>query len=149
MHVQTLNKAMPVASLIFCLGLLCGCSGPPKMDEDQAAAGGQLMEVYSCYMQYANQNRRGPDSLEDLQPLLNNAGVDTSNVLVSPGDGSDLVVLWGVTPDVTSGVPVVMGYEANSQGGRRNVMTSMGVWVMSDDEFFAAQFPAGHQAPAR
>lgn len=136
-------------SLVAGLAILVGCSASPKMDEGQAAAGGQLMELYACYMQYTNQNRRGPGSIEELQPLLNSAGVDSSNVLLSPRDGSELVVLWGVTPDVTSGEPVVIGYEANAHEGQRMVMTSMGVWAMSDDDFYTASFPSGHQAPAR
>ena len=149
MDDQSSKKVFQFALCSLFVVAIAACSGSPKMDEARGDAQTQMMGVYSCYMQYTNKNRKAPGSIEDLQPLLSSSGLDTSNILVSPRDGSELVVLWGVKPDVRSAEPVVFGYESQSHDGKRVAMTSMGVWVMSDEDFMNARFPAGHQAPAQ
>ena len=129
--------------------LSTGCSSSPVMSESQNEVVGKLMAVQQCYLQHSLETGRAPASIGDLQPLLTEAGHDSAGILQTSADGSELIVLWGVMPNVQSAEPVVIGYEENAQDGQRVVMTSLGVWLMPDEEFYAATFPDGHQAPAR
>ena len=139
-----------IIGLFSLLGVVSqGCSSPPVMSESQDDAFGKMMAIQECYLQHSMQNGRAPTSIEDLQTTLSEAGYDKNEILKSSRDGSELTVHWGVMPDVQTTEPVVIGYEGNSQEGRRVVMTSTGVWLMTDDEFYASSFPPGHQPPAR
>lgn len=119
------------------------------MSESQDDAFGKLMAIQECYLQYSNQHQKGPSSLDELMPLLAEAGHNTDDLLKSTQDGS-LVVFWDFKihqPQSTE--PVIVGYQTSSRGGNRMVMTSMGVSFMPDEEFYSAPFPPGHQAPAK
>ena len=150
MNFMILMKRYFIIGLFSLLGVVSqGCSSPPVMSESQDDAFAKLMAIQECYLEHSMQNGRGPASIEDLQTALSEAGYDTNEILKSSRDGSELTVHWGVMPDFQTAEAVVIGYEGNSQEGQRVVMTSAGVWLMTDEEFYSAPFPPGHKAPPK
>ena len=150
MNFMILTTRYFVIGLFSLLWAVCqGCSSPTVMSESQDDAFGKMMAIQECYQQYSHQYQKGPSSIDDLMPLLTEAGHDTDELLKSTQDGS-LLVVWDFKISQTQSTePIVLGYEANSQQGSRIVMTSMGVYAMLDEEFYSAPLPPGHQAPAK
>ena len=149
MQFLTCSNPCRAAVVIALLIVITGCSKTPEMDPVQGEHFESFASVQQSYLDYAQQNNRAPASEQDLIPLLVQAGINPQELLDSLGGPDNVVVFWGVRIDMQSAAPVVLGYQKNSTNGTRLVMTSMGVMNMTDDEFYSAQFPAGHQAPAR
>ncbi|HJN08074.1 MAG TPA: hypothetical protein QF564_05235, partial [Pirellulaceae bacterium] len=76
-------------------------------------------------------------------------GSNVEQLFVSPRDDKPFVVVWGTDLNkmMTNPEPVVYGYEVDGADGRRFVLTTMGVMEMTDEDFAAASFPAGHSPP--
>jgi hypothetical protein len=104
-------------------------------------------EVQQAYSAYAQENGRAPSSEQDLIPLLQRAGINPAKLLQSLGGAENVVVFWGVKLNPSSTEPIVLGYQKKSTNGLRLVMTNKGVMKMNDEEFYASQFPPGHQPP--
>ena len=72
-----------------------------------------------------------------------NGQVSDSDFL-SKNDGEEFVFVWGTELNRRSATPVVIGYESAGKDGKRMVFTTMGTMTLSQEEFSASEFPAGH-----
>ncbi|MCH2182994.1 MAG: hypothetical protein MK108_13405 [Mariniblastus sp.] len=148
MNVRTCSNPFFAAVAAALLILVSGCSKTAETDSAEGRELASFDNVQQAYFDYAQQNGRAPSSEQDLVPLLVQAGINPQKLLDSLGGPENVVVFWGVKLNPNSAEPIVLGYQKKSNNGRRLVMTSKGVKKMTDDEFYSATFPPGHQAPA-
>jgi hypothetical protein len=139
-----------VAGLWLSLAV-AGCSGaggPGNVD----VARQNLQKIGTAYARATTTLNRPPKDVNDLVASLKEQG-DTPEILRSPNDGEDYVILWGYdfrhpTP-TPGGAQVVLAYEKSGKGGRRYVLQLPSqVTVMTSDELQKAPFPPGHRPPS-
>jgi hypothetical protein len=135
------------------LALGCGSSKPVVVDS--VASQKNLQRIAGAYAMFAAKQGRPPKDLNDLKPQLE-GGPDklvASEVLRSPDDGEEYVIIYGVSVIelAQKGINpnVVIAYEKNGSGGKRWVLKMPSqVLQMTDAEFKKAPFPPGSQPPA-
>jgi hypothetical protein len=110
-----------------------------------------LQKIGIAYARATTQLNRPPKDVNDLLPSLKEQG-DTPEILHSPDDGEDYVILWGVDfrhPSAAGDASVVLAYEKTGKGGRRHVLQLPAqVRLLTNDELQKAPFPAGHRPPS-
>lgn len=137
-------RACIFCALLASLVLGCASSTPPPTKEG-VGPGENLGKVYRAYRQAAVKLKRAPKDVKELTPHME----DKSNqALISPRDGQEYVIVWGVDllklrPDPVN--PLVFAYERKGQDGMRYVLTETGPRLMAEADFRRAQFPQGHQ----
>jgi hypothetical protein len=103
-----------------------------------------------AYIQASAQLNRGPKNYSEIKSLLPSDA--TTDLLRSPNDGEEFVILWGVDfnklPPLGADPFYVGAYEKNGKNGKRYVLRfPIGVVSMTDAELKAANFPPGHNKP--
>jgi hypothetical protein len=132
--------------VIICLAAVgCGNAVVERTGGDQSGAA--LLKLGQYYSQASVKLKRPPKSVQEFRQQHRDKA-DIEDTLKSPNDGEPHVVVWGTDPVVPRGSrpegPVVFAYEKKGAGGVRWVLTNTGVSKLTDDEFRAANFPAGH-----
>jgi hypothetical protein len=119
-----------------------------KVDEARV----HLQTIAAAYEFAVQRNGRPPQNLDELRPFLQDRQQPgkTLDVLRSPNDGENYVIIWGVDyRELATQVPnpyVVLAYEKSGKAGKRYVLVRPNfVTVMTDAEFRTAPFPPGHQ----
>jgi hypothetical protein len=141
--------------VLLCLALAgCGSSAKPvvgRVDDSRQ----NLQKIGIAYSQAAQKLNRPPRNVDELMPFLQEGlgPVKARDVLRSPNDGQEYVIVWGVDFGqlaLTRGDPyVVFAYERTGKGGKRQVLKPpVEVLLMTDSEFQKAPFPPGHQPPS-
>jgi hypothetical protein len=134
-----------IAWSVACLGFLlmqAGCSG--HVAREVPLTYQNLRQVKDAYARATDKLDRPPANLEELMPFLKEMG-DPDALLKSTDDGEDFVILWGVDYRVQP-APVTI-YEKTGKDGKRYVVRGRDIHRMNSEEFQAAPFPPGHQAP--
>jgi hypothetical protein len=90
---------------------------------------------------------RPPANAKELLPFVQEMG-KPADILRSPNDGQDFVVVWGVElrklKETGNAVPVV-AYEKVGKDGKRHVLRGRAdVVLMTDGELKGAVFPSGY-----
>ena len=129
--------------------LVAGCS-KQGVDKQRNPTEENLYKIGRAYIQACYRLQRGPRNLEEIKSDME--GGFSADVLRSPGDGAEFVILWGVDfaklPPGANDPFTVGGYEKNGTDGQRYVLRfPIQVIHMSDDAFKAAVFPPGHKPP--
>jgi hypothetical protein len=125
-----------------------GCSHK-AVDQPQSPTEERLYIFGKAYLQASAQLGRGPKNVAEIKNYL--PGNAPSDLLRSPNDGEEFVILWGV--DFNKLPPgqdpfYVGAYEKNGVGGKRYVLRfPIGVVSMTDAELKAAVFPPGRSPP--
>jgi hypothetical protein len=138
--------------LVALVPLLAGC-GPAKpvvFPENKFEQ--NLQRIGAAYTQATVKLGRPPSGPEELTEFLQVAGGPTAaELLRSPHDGEDYVIVWNVDfrqLAMTGGNvnDIVLAYEKKGKNGARYVMKPPSYVVqMKDLEFKSAKFPPGHQ----
>jgi len=130
------------------MGIVVGCSGKP-VDQPQSPTEDRLYTFGKAYIQASSQLGRGARNLAEIKTYLPANAPD--DLLRSPNDGENFVILWGVDFNKLPPGPdpfYVGAYEKTGKGGRRYVLRfPIGVVSMTDSELKAAVFPPGHKPP--
>jgi hypothetical protein len=109
----------------------------------------RLFTFGKAYIQASAQLKRGPKDFSEIKSFLPSDA--THDVLLSPNDGEEFVILWGVDFNkLPPGAdPFYVGaYEKKGRDGKRYVLRfPIGVVTMTDDELRSAAFPPGHKPP--
>ena len=145
---------VPGPMLLVLLTLaLAGCDrSQPVAGDKPDTARQQLQQIGTAYNQARLTLNHPPQSLDELRPFLQDPqrSGKTAEVLRSPNDGEDYVIVWSVDfNDLAKKIPnpyVVFAYEKHGKRGKRHVMQLPNfVSIMTDAEFQKAPFPPGHQ----
>lgn len=135
---------------LVALSLIVGC-GAHKVVDVTSQSPQNLLHIWAAYSQASNQLQRPPQNREELIPFLKQVAgdVDPASILRSPDDNEDYVIVWGVNfleiAKSRGNMNIVLAYEKRGKNGKRHVLKPQSqVLVLSDEEFKAAAFPAGH-----
>ena len=116
-----------------------GCGGMRQAAE-RARAVNDLKQLGLLYQQYNDMNRKGPDRVEDLEPLAD----PQSRPVLQAVKAGKYVLIWGVKAGDLGKVPggsgaAVLGYEKDvPSAGGPVLFGDMSVKVVTADEFKAA-----------
>jgi hypothetical protein len=107
-----------------------------------------LQSINGAYVKTTQKLGRPPKDAQEIRPALQEIG-DPDQLLRSPSDGQEFVIIWGVDPRVQmpkDGKLPVLAYEKKGSGGKRYVlqMPTM-ITTLTDDELRNAYFPGGHK----
>ena len=134
-----------VATTSVCLLVLyssgCKSNRPEKATLESSR---NLAAIRDAYFKAIDKQRRPPASREEILADVKDAG-DPDEILRSPLDGQDYVILWGTDPRANP-VPVV-AYERLGKDGWRYVLRGHVVFFLNEEEFRKLPFPQGHTAP--
>ena len=149
--VKAVHRKQFVHGAFLCFTALLttcsGCSGEKDeaSQEKDRETTINLDAIQAAYEAASDKYRRPPRDRAELEKFLAD-GVG-ANVFRSPRDEHDFVIAWGA--DLRhlerQAEPVVIAYEKDGSNGERFVLTSMGTFRMTDEEFAAAKFPPGHK----
>jgi hypothetical protein len=135
--------------LILIVGalVLTGCG---RRVSTRNAAEDRLYRIGKAYIQSCYRLERGPENFNEIRPNIE--GEVPDDLLVSPSDGENFVILWGIDfsqlPSPAKDPFIVGGYEKKGVGGWRYVLRfPLQTSKMTDEAFRAANFPPGHKAP--
>jgi len=130
------------ASLLV-LGFL-GCGRKPTVAVLPASTE-NLQKIANAYRLATDNLGVAPRSLDDLLPALKQLGYGPE-VLKSPDDGEDYVIVWGVDYRYAQGNPV-LAYERRGRDGIRLVNLLHFIVPVSPEDFKKLSLPPGHQTP--
>jgi hypothetical protein len=131
---------------------LTGCGSGPKVvplsDSEK-----NLTNIALAYLEAHSRLGRGPKDVEELKPFLQELG-NPEQLLTSPRDGEQYVVVWGADP--TRGGPTpyrqmwpIIAYERKGSGGKRAITDIRGrPMTIPEEDFAQLTFVAGHQPSA-
>lgn len=128
----------------------CGPAKPVVFPENKFEQ--QLQRIGAAYSQASVKLGRPPSGPEEIMEFLQiTGGPPAAEILRSPHDGEDYVIVWNVDfrQLAMSGAnvnDVIIAYEKRGKNGTRYVMKPPShVTQLSDLEFKSAKFPPGHQ----
>lgn len=140
-----MGRAMAVG---FSIAFAIGCSGKPA-DRKLSETEDRLYTFGKAYIQASAVLKRGPKEFSEIKSYL--PANAPSDLLRSPNDGEEFVILWGVDFNklpVGSDPYYIGAYEKNGKNGKRYVLRfPIGVLSMTDAELKSAGFPPGHKPP--
>lgn len=145
------NKARVVVQAVaigLSVCLISGGCGTDPSKQVVPASKQNLQHISAAYFQ-ATDKVQAPSGPSDLTPFLKAMG-DPAQILKSPDDGQNYVILWNVdvkkltAKDMTT---KVLAYEKQGTDGKRWVLLTRDVRQLTDDELRQAPFPPGHKAP--
>ena len=107
-----------------------------------------LQAINGAYIKTTQKLGRPPKNAAELRPALQESG-DADELLRSPTDGEEFVVIWGVdprnTPPKNGKLPVLI-YEKKGSGGKHHVLQlPTMITTLTDDELKNAYFPGDHK----
>src|SRR5262249_53521491 len=124
-----------------------GCRMAAPEEKEVPAAHQNLRFISAAYFRATIKLDRPPRTLEELRPFLKEQ-TESADVLRSPNDGENYVILWGVDvrkpPAEGKGTPI-WAYEQRGKDGTRYVLRGKNVAQLTDEEFQRADFPRGHK----
>jgi hypothetical protein len=140
-------RALATVLLFF---TVVGCSSK-HADQHLSETEDHLYAFGKAYIQASVQLNRGPKSISEIKSFL--PADAPSDLLRSPNDGEEFVILWGVDfnklPPVDGDPYYIGAYEKTGKNGKRYVLRfPIGVVSMTDDELKTARFPSGHKPPS-
>jgi hypothetical protein len=149
-------KAGVVGLLVALAGFGCSKSKPPP----PAPVAAQLRAIGAAYFAATRELDHPPNNKEELVRYIklakpnpedpeNPETVNPAEVLRSPNDNEEFVILWGV--DVMSlntskqNMLPVIAYEKNGKDGKRWVLQLRFARQATDEEMETLPFPPGHK----
>jgi hypothetical protein len=125
----------------------CGSSGTTEVPKNLTVL--QMRKFAAAYLEATKKLKHPPQSAEEFRTYYSKIG-DPKELLVSPTDGAELVVAWGV--DLQKYRPVgehwpVWAYEANSHGGKRWVLELYRPMQLTNEALRSATFVSGFKGP--
>ena len=118
----------------------CGASGPVVVvNRDSDPTRDRLIQIGYAYREIYTRTGRPPKSLDDLQPIMKEAGT-SEEALVSPRDGKPFEVAWGKAFFVVvdpNHVPSILIHEAIGRDGSRYVYWDTGMAELLPEERFS------------
>ncbi|QDU30803.1 hypothetical protein ETAA8_59520 [Anatilimnocola aggregata] len=116
---------------ILTLALGCERTLPPIPE----ATIDRLDTISWAYLKAAESLNRGPKDMAELQKFLPpDQAVD--ELLKSPHDGQPLILVWNIDPrqPPETEIPPVMAYEQQGVNGEFDVLTTMGIMRVNQQE---------------
>jgi hypothetical protein len=141
-------RALGTGLLFF---TVVGCSSKHTNQQPLSETEERLYTIGKAYIQASAQLNRGPKTISEIKSFL--PADAPGDLLRSPNDGEEFVILWGVDfnklPPVDADPFYIGAYEKTGKSGKRYVLRfPIGVVSMTDEEFKAAKFPPGHKPPS-
>lgn len=148
-----LNRRARVRRFVaLALALLCapGCGSGGTVEVAKNPAVLNMRKFAAAYMEATAKLKHPPQNAEEFRAYYAKIG-DPKELLVSPIDGAELVVAWGV--DLQKYRPTgehwpIWAYEANSHGGKRWVLELYRPMELTDEALRAATFVSGFKGPS-
>jgi hypothetical protein len=135
-------------ALALALGTVSGCSRK-SIDLAESPTANRLYTFGKAYIEANAKLNRGAKNLAEVKPYLPPGTPE--DLLRSPNDGEEFVVLWGVDFNKLPPGPdpfYVGAYEKVGSGGKRYVLRfPIGVVQMTEDELRMAVFPPWFSPP--
>ena len=136
--------------LLACLAAV-GCGPSGVIPEANDPTRGNLAKLGQAYIRATINLNHPPENYEQLRPFLQEQG-DPDQILVSPHDGEQFIIVWGVElrrlKAQGDAVPVI-AYEQHGKDGRRYVLRgSRDPVILTDSQFRSAVFPEGYTPPS-
>jgi hypothetical protein len=103
-----------------------------------------LRAVRDGYFEARRALDRPPRSKEELVPYLKKFG-DPSQLLRSPDDGEEFVIVYGTDPLATDSLTYVWAYERFGSGGSRWIIRERHVQRVPNEKLATFPFPPGHK----
>ena len=107
-------------AVVVALVVGAGCSST-NHDKSLSETEEHLYTIGKAYIQASSMLDRGPKNFDEIKSFL--PANASSDLFVSPDDGQDFVILWGVDfnklPPTGRNVYYVGAYEKTGKGGRR------------------------------
>jgi len=114
-----------------------GCAPDPVEVEHAGEGYVNLMAIESAYRQYSASKRKPPAGVNDLKPFGT-----TDDSFLSLRDGKPFKIYWGTSLDETDfDNPTIIAHEVDGKNGKRLVLSTVGVMMLTEEEFAAARFP--------
>jgi hypothetical protein len=131
-----------------CLVGTAGCGGAKVAKEPPpGSVEANLEAICNAYNKACRELRRSPKNLEEFKPYLKGYG-DPEQLLVSPNDGQQFVIVYGASPFVepTPANPQIIAYEKVGKDGKRLSIEPRGdIRKYTEDELARIRFPSGHK----
>jgi hypothetical protein len=104
-----------------------------------------LRSVRDGYFEARRALERPPRSKEELVPYLKKFG-DPAQLLRSPDDGEDFVIVYGTDPMAAESMSYVWAYERHGKDGSRWIIRNRHVQRIANDKLAKLPFPPGHKS---
>lgn len=131
----TITNALMVVLSLFLFG---GCAPDPVKVADEGVVAAEFMTLESAYRQFESTNQKPPASAEDLAKF----GV-VEESLVSTRDGKPYKIFWGTSiNDSDFDNPLIVAHEVDGKDGKKLALSSLGVMMLTEQEFAEARFPS-------
>ena len=131
------NRTLFCLATFFGIAFVFGCAPDPETVEQEGDGAANLMVIETAYRQFVAKKRKPPTSKEDLEPY----GTSDDSFL-SLRDGKPLKIYWGTSMEETDmSHPTIIAHEVDGKGGKRLVLSTVGVMMLTEQEFAAAKFP--------
>ena len=140
-----------LALFAVCLGAT-GCGKPEPVQKEAQTSYQHLKAIRQAYMRATTELGRPPNNAKEILPYMQNAsGGSKEDLLLSPDDGQEYKILWGVSgddmqPDADGHYPI-LAYEQQGKDGMRYVLAVKDITTMTDEQLKKAPFPPGHKSP--
>jgi hypothetical protein len=128
--------------------LLAGCSSKPKGVQGLEPVVMHLQAINGAYIKTTEKLGRPPKNSAEIRPALQENG-NPDELLRSPVDGEEFVIVWGVdprqTPPKDGKLPVLIYEKKGSRGKRYVLQLPTMITTLTEDELKSAYFPGGHK----
>jgi hypothetical protein len=127
----------------------CGTTGSPVLDQEDPVRH-QLQAIGTAYIKASNRLKHPPANRQELLSALE-PGDDPAVLLVSPNDGQEFVIVWGVELRQLKArgdaVPII-AFEKEGKDGMRYVLRGRADVVrMTPGQLKGAAFPPDYVPP--
>jgi hypothetical protein len=141
-------RAKGLLLLALMLFPLAGCSSKPKGVQELEPVVMHLQAINGAYMKTTQKLGRPPKNSAEIRPALQETG-NPDELLRSPIDGEEFVVVWGVdprqTPPQDGKLPILIYEKKGSMGKRYVLQLPTMVTRLTEDEIKNSYFPGGHK----
>jgi hypothetical protein len=135
---------------VLTCGSLTGCGFEPAKTEFSLSRQNLERIGVAYFKATVDPDRdRPPKNKQEIIPYLKEFG-NPAELLRSPDDGQDYVILWDVDVrklSARAARSTVLAYEKQGKNGKRYVLLVREVEQMTDEQLQNASFPPGHKAP--
>ena len=144
MIAPALSRAWRPIAAFALMWLVAGCGGSGPVKSEVAPSNENLRAVVKSYFQAMHALERPPHSKDEIVPYLKKFG-DPTQLLRSPDDGENYVIIYGFDPLDPKLVQNVWAYETRGKDGRRFAVQGRNVIHIDDAAFRNKTFAPGHR----
>jgi hypothetical protein len=146
------RRCVTAFCLLICLaGFACGGRSTDVPGQEAPVSYQNFKLIQQAYLAASQALGHPPQNASELMPYLHGKmEADKATLLLSPDDGEEYKILWGVDalqPRMEDGKFPIIAYEQRGKEGTRYVMDGGHIRRMTDEQLKNAPWPPGHRAP--